>query len=50
MDTNFKKILNSSIEEGNKKVEVYKKENEKIVTNLDYKINNFEKKIDKLKK
>ncbi len=57
IDGKFEKILKSSIEEGNKKTEAYKKENEKIVSNLEFKLEsfekkleNFDKKIDKLKK
>lgn len=46
----FNLLLENFISENNKKVEVYKKENEKIVSNFNYKIDAFDKKFDKLKK
>ncbi len=50
IDEHFEKILNSAIEEGNKKIEAYKKENEKVISNFEYKLDGFDKKLEKLKK
>jgi len=46
----FKKILNNCIERNNKEIDIYKKENEKIISNLEFKIDSFNKKLDKIKK
>ena len=50
MSENSEKILKSSIEEWNKKLEAYKKENEKVVSNLEFKLEGVTKKLEKLKK
>ncbi len=46
----FKEILNNCIERNNKEIDIYKKENEKIISNLEFKIDSFSKKLDKIKK
>ncbi len=46
----FSTILKKFVEDNSKKINAYKNENSKIITNLEYKIDSFTKKIDKLKK
>ena len=50
MEKSFEKTLTKFIETSNKKTEAYKKENDKIVSNLELQIKGLKDKIDKIKR
>jgi len=47
---NFAKVLQDFKDDSNKKLELYKKENDKIVTNMQYDFTTLKEKIEKLSK